>query len=246
MTIRRASAESVPPAPMQSSGRRRSSRRATPASELRTRARIASRASRDIGSALTSSPCKRATPSGSVASQWMLRSSPSASSRLPPPRSIPRAGPSRTASRWRKAAKIRCASSWPDSTRTGVPSTSPIRRASWRPLRASRSAAVATGISLSTRAAAACRRSCRATSMARAQTGSGMFPPRATSAPRRSISRSRRTRRISPVGVASATSRWKEVLPRSSTPTRSFSRPRGAASSNSAAPRSRSFAGGGT
>jgi hypothetical protein len=50
VTMRRAMAESVPPAPMHSSGRRRASSRATPASEARTRDRIASRTSRGIGS----------------------------------------------------------------------------------------------------------------------------------------------------------------------------------------------------
>src|SRR5437763_3100242 len=216
----RASAPAVPPGAMQRAPSGAPERSRAGASRSLTSALIARRSPRDIGSVRTSVVVIHAAPSGNVSVHRLRPASTSASSRLPPPRSIAIHGSASIVTLARMPATVARASRSPERIRSGVPIASSIVEASSGRLTASRNAAVATGITSSTAARSARSRKRRTTWEARSSAPGGTRPVAATSAPRFNTTRSRATGVSPPSGSTSPTSSWNEVLPRSKTATR--------------------------
>src|SRR5438132_6057739 len=216
----RASAPAVPPAAMQRVPSGAPERSRAGANRSLTWALIARRSPGDIGSVRTSVVVIHAAPSGNVSVHRTRPPSTSASSRLPPPRSIAIQGSVSIVTLARMPATVARASRSPERIRSGVPIAASIVEASSGRLAASRNAAVATGITSSTAARSARSRKRRTTWEARSSAPGGTRPVAATSAPRFNTTRSRATGVNPPSGSTSPTSSWNEVLPRSKTATR--------------------------
>ncbi len=159
------------------------------------------------GSPRTRSAVSRATPSFRLVAQASPRGSPTMSSRLPPPRSMARAGLGSITTLVRIAPYMRRASSLPLITRTLTPASLSIRSTTARESRASRKAAVAHTTSSSAPWDSARARNFFTTSTAASARSGPISPVAATALPTRSISFSRTISSNVPSRWASATSR---------------------------------------
>lgn len=171
-------------------------------------------------SPVPNSPRSRAVPRATLATAVTSSMVPIPASRLPPPRSRPSTGSRPTQTPARCPRKQSRASSSPVSKVILLPNTCssrPIRR---EPLSASRRAAVASATTTSTPASSHAAVSRRTVRTAEAARSAGTPPVLATSVPRCRNERRRRTGTSIPSRDASTTIRWKELLPRSNTATR--------------------------
>ncbi len=188
------------------------------------RARVTSvMATRSAGvssSPVPSSPRSRAVPRATLATSRTSSMVPIPASRLPPPRSSPITGSLPTQTPARCPRKQSLASSSPVSSVIGLPSTCSSRSIKRDPLSASRSAAVANATTTSTPASSHAVANRRTVRTAEAARSAGTPPVRATSVPRWRKDRRRSTGTRRPSCDASTTIRWKELLPRSKTATR--------------------------